>query len=113
MQWDSRTRSTYLTAYILGLHYGYVSGCNAGYASYRPKDGSISTEDTDYYARCENRFPISSRDPTEFREAITEFYANYPRLRSKHISDILLELYAGRTIKQIHDEFSLGRVPQP
>ena len=106
MQWDASTRSAYVTAYVSGLHYGFISGCNAGYAPSLPKEGSSVTEDKEYYVRCESRFPISGSDPTQFLKPITEFYTTYPRLRSTHISDILLEFYAGHTIEQIHDKYA-------
>lgn len=103
LHWNEQTRSVYVRAYTLGSMQGYTSGCSEGLVSSTPAMDSSYTVDAS--KRCSARAPITSRDSSQFPAQITRFYRSYARQRYLRISDILLGLYAGKTLVQIHDSF--------
>lgn len=103
LKWDTNTRETYLRAYVQGMRQGYGKGCDNGIAAAQPH---LKYDDaTRTHQECWNHFPISAKDSDRFAASITKFYSAYPQQRFLYISDVLLELHAGRSIEQIHGHF--------
>jgi len=95
LSWDAHTRSIYIRAYVRGNVEGYAHGCANGNEPYTMEAAQ----------RCSDRAMIKSRDSSHFEERITEFYQKYPQQRFLRISDILIGLYAGKTLEEIHNSF--------
>lgn len=102
LKWDGKMRLTYLGAYVLGIQKGFQDGCNAGISAVSPR--MKNADDVEATKRCWKTFPISDHDSKDFVDPITTFYRTYPQQRSVPISQILLRLYAGKTLAQIHKE---------
>jgi hypothetical protein len=102
LKWDRTTRLTYLGAYVLGIQKGFQDGCNAGISAVSPH--IKYADDVEATKRCWKTFPITDHDSKDFVDPITAFYRKYPQQRSVSISQILLRLYAGEDLTQIHKE---------
>jgi hypothetical protein len=103
LRWDAQTRSVYVRAYTWGYSEGYTSGCHNGLVASKPEmNGSYTMEAS---KRCSESASVTSRDSSHFADRITEFYQKYPQQRFLRISDILLGLYAGKTLEEIHNSF--------
>jgi len=103
LRWDAQTRSVYVRAYTSGYVHGYYGGCGNGLVASTPEmNGPYTMEAAQ---RCSDRSMITSRDSSHFADRITEFYQKYPQQRFLRISDILLGLYAGKTLEEIHNSF--------
>lgn len=103
LRWDAQSRGVYVRAYTMGYVHGYTSGCANGLVASTPEmNGSYTMEAS---KRCSERATITSRDSSHFADRITEFYQKYPEQRFLRISDILLGLYAGKTLEEIHNSF--------
>lgn len=103
LSWDAHTRSIYIRAYIRGNVEGYAHGCANGLVASEPAmNGPYTMEAAQ---RCSDRAMIRSRDSSHFEDRITEFYNKFPQQRFLRISDILIGLYAGKTLEEIHDSF--------
>jgi hypothetical protein len=87
----------------MGYVQGYYSGCGNGLVASTPEmNGSYTMEAS---KRCSERSEVTSRDSSHFADRITEFYQKYPQQRFLRISDILIGLYAGKTLEEIHNSF--------
>lgn len=103
LKWDTTTRQAYLRAYVTGMLSGYGFGCEQGIFAVKPKMKGL---DVGKYAHvCMSHSQITNRDSSKMLDEITEFYQKYPDKRFLYISNILLDLYAGLSIEQIHEHF--------
>jgi hypothetical protein len=105
LKWDAQTRNIYVRAYASGNMQGYAHGCSEGLVASSPKMTGLYTAGAS--KRCSAGAMITSRDSSHFAEEITKFYQSYPQQTFLRISDILLGLYAGKTLEQIHRSFPL------
>jgi hypothetical protein len=95
LSWDAHTRSIYIRAYIRGNVEGYAHGCAEMNSPYTMEAAQ----------GCSDRAMIRSRDSSHFEDRITEFYKKFPQQKFSRISDILIGLYAGKTLEEIHNSF--------
>jgi hypothetical protein len=103
LKWDTQTRGVYVRAYASGNIQGYARGCSEGLVASTPKmDGAYSMSAS---KRCSERAMITGRDSSRFADQITKFYQAYPQQRFLRISDILIGLYSGKTLEEIHNSF--------
>lgn len=103
LRWDANTKVVFIRAFIQGMQSGFNRGCESGIESVQPQmSGGDMARATD---ACLAHFPISERDSSKLVGQITDFYRRYPKQRFLYISDIFLQLHAGRTIEQIHEHF--------
>jgi hypothetical protein len=107
LKWEIATRNAYVYAYTAGILRGFTAGCNAGIDYLSSKRKYKADEAEDYLAGCSSNSPVKLTriDDGLTAQAVTAFYAKYPKQRFLNVSDILLKLLAGHTIDQIHREF--------
>jgi hypothetical protein len=103
LHWNAQTRNVYVRAYTEGNLQGYNRGCGEGIISLSPKINGQTFIDSS--KKCAAKAPITSLASTNFAEQITRFYELYPHQRFLRISDILLGLYAGKSLEKIHLSF--------
>lgn len=103
LSWDAQTRSVYDRAYARGNMQGYARGCANGLVASTPEMNGPYTMEAS--KRCSDGAMITDRDSSHFADRITEFYQKYPQQRYLRISDILIGLYAGKTLEEIHNSF--------
>ena len=106
LKWGNNTRKIYVRAYAQGLEVGFLRGCDQAVGGAKPRPrAAVALENLD---ECASHVP-SDRDAMKMVSAVTTFYTKYPDQRSLDISDILLGLYAGSSLNQIHEDFAGGR----
>jgi hypothetical protein len=103
LKWSAQTRSVYIRAYASGNIQGYARGCSEGLVASTPQmTGPYSMEAS---KRCSEKAMITDRDSSHFADQITKFYQDFPQQRFLRISDILIGLYARKTLEEIHNSF--------
>jgi transposase InsO family protein len=108
LHWDAQTREAYVRAYTLGNLQGYNLGCTEGVRVAASTVRMTGQSIIDASKKCAAKATITSRDSSQFVSQVTKFYNQYPGQRFLRISDILIDLYAGKTLDQIHRSFPPG-----
>ena len=107
LRWNEFEKEQYVSAYVEGINEGFRDGCEAALeATLPPADGQKLL---DANARCTEHAPFSGRDLNAFVPSVTLFFQRYPEHRQQRnlgVSEVLRRLDAGKTVEQIHVEFS-------
>jgi hypothetical protein len=105
--WSEFEREEYVSAYVEGMSEGFRNGCETALeATLPPAEGQRFL---DANARCAEHAPLQGRDLGLLIPPITLFFQKYPEHRKQRnlgVSIILLKLDQGKTVEDIHAEFS-------
>jgi hypothetical protein len=105
--WSTFEREQYVGAYVEGVGEGFRNGCETALeASLPPGDGQRFVEAN---SRCASHAPFAGRNLDPFITSVTLFFQKYPEQteqRNLGVSVVLRRLDEGKTIDEIHAEFS-------
>jgi hypothetical protein len=107
LQWSEFERGQYVAAYAEGMNEGFRHGCETALeATMPPEKGERFLEAN---ARCGGHAPFSGQNLSLFVSPITSFFQKYPEHQKQlnaSVDRILQKLNEGRTIEELHAEFS-------
>jgi hypothetical protein len=107
LRWNEFEKEQYVSAYVEGISEGFRNGCEAAVEVMLPQADGQKFLDSN--AQCIEHAPFSGRDLNVFVPSVTLFFQRYPEHRHQRnlgVSEVLRRLDAGKTVEQIHVEFS-------
>lgn len=108
LQWNTSTREQYVRAYMEGFTQGFVTGCEkADTLAISSTNGSGFIEANQH---CVDNMPFTgARDQMKLIPSVTTFFERYSEQRELRVSHVLRRLEGGRTVEQVHEDFSPKR----
>jgi len=107
LRWNEFAKEQYVSAYVEGINEGFRHGCETALEATLPPANGQKLRDAN--AHCAEHAPFSGRDLNVIIPSITLFFQRYPEHRNQRnlgVSTVLRRLDAGKTVEQIHVEFS-------
>jgi hypothetical protein len=105
LHWNESAREQYIRAYVEGNMEGFAAGCEqADSLMISPANG---VEFVDANNRCVAHMPFTEgRNVMKLIPSVTAFFDRYTEHRELGVSQVLRELDAGRTVEEVHEDFS-------